>query len=104
MDINTPKVCGHKGPVLDIKWNPFNDSVISSASDDTTVSDDVSSVFVDSVSSEDIMTSLAYDDVTASDGILTQLCRMLWDLFFVVKRSNFTSIVDFTTYTYISMT
>ena len=38
MDINCAKVVGHRGPVLDIKWNPFNDHVIASASDDATVS------------------------------------------------------------------
>lgn len=33
----TPKVCGHRGPIADIKWNPFNDYVIASSSDDTTI-------------------------------------------------------------------
>lgn len=28
---------GHTGPVLDIKWNPFDDNVIASCSDDCTV-------------------------------------------------------------------
>ena len=37
IDINAPKVCGHSGPVLDIKWNPFNDDIIASCSDDATV-------------------------------------------------------------------
>ena len=32
------KVCGHRGPVTDIKWNPFDDNIIASGSDDTTVS------------------------------------------------------------------
>ncbi|NXY10558.1 COR2A protein, partial [Pteruthius melanotis] len=32
-----PKVCGHKGNVLDVKWNPFNDFVIASCSEDATV-------------------------------------------------------------------
>jgi coronin-2 len=31
------KVVGHRGPVLDIKWNPFNDNIIASCSDDCTV-------------------------------------------------------------------
>ena len=31
------KVCGHSRPVLDIKWNPFNDNIIASASEDCTV-------------------------------------------------------------------
>jgi coronin-2 len=30
-------VTGHTGPVLDIKWNPFNDNVIASCSDDCTI-------------------------------------------------------------------
>ncbi|NXT06659.1 COR2A protein, partial [Prunella fulvescens] len=34
---NYPRVCGHKGNVLDIKWNPFNDFVIASCSEDATV-------------------------------------------------------------------
>jgi len=29
-----PKITGHKGPVLDIEFNPFNDSLIASASED----------------------------------------------------------------------
>ncbi|ELU05914.1 hypothetical protein CAPTEDRAFT_106454 [Capitella teleta] len=37
VDPNAPRICGHKGPVLDIKWNPFNDHVIASCSHDTTV-------------------------------------------------------------------
>ena len=41
IDVNIPKVSGHKGPVLDIKWNPFHDDVIASSSDDATVSLDV---------------------------------------------------------------
>ncbi|KAM9770240.1 coronin-2A isoform 2-T2 [Menidia menidia] len=32
-----PRVSGHKGNVLDIKWNPFNDFCIASCSEDTTV-------------------------------------------------------------------
>ncbi|NWJ08981.1 COR2A protein, partial [Crypturellus undulatus] len=37
LDPHYPKICGHKGNVLDIKWNPFNDFVIASCSEDTTV-------------------------------------------------------------------
>eukprot|EP01137_Pigoraptor_chileana_P024083 Opistho-2@91464 len=37
VDANVPKVTGHKGAVLDIAWNPFNDNVIASCSDDCTV-------------------------------------------------------------------
>ena len=37
LDLNVGKVTGHAGPVLDIKWNPFNDNVIASASEDCTV-------------------------------------------------------------------
>lgn len=32
-----PLVGGHKGPVLDIAWDPFNDNVIASGSDDCVV-------------------------------------------------------------------
>ena len=31
------RVSGHGGPVLDIKWSPFNDNIIASASEDCTV-------------------------------------------------------------------
>lgn len=37
LDFNASRVTGHTGPVLDIKWNPFNDNVIASSSDDCTV-------------------------------------------------------------------
>ena len=35
--VSIPKVCGHRAPVTDIKWNPFDDHVIASCSEDTTV-------------------------------------------------------------------
>jgi len=34
VDYNVWKVTGHAGPVLDVKWNPFNDNIIASASED----------------------------------------------------------------------
>ncbi|XP_065283537.2 coronin-6 [Dermacentor albipictus] len=37
VDVNHPLVAGHKGPVLDIAWCPFNDNIIASASDDAVV-------------------------------------------------------------------
>ncbi|KAL3219274.1 hypothetical protein MRX96_030559 [Rhipicephalus microplus] len=37
VEVTAGKVAGHKGPVLDLKWNPFNDNVIASCSDDCTV-------------------------------------------------------------------
>ena len=37
IDINYPKVTGHKSPVLDLAWNPFNDNEIASASEDCEV-------------------------------------------------------------------
>ncbi|KAI1883618.1 hypothetical protein AGOR_G00233420 [Albula goreensis] len=37
VDPHHPRVCGHRGYVLDIKWNPFNDFCIASCSEDTTV-------------------------------------------------------------------
>ncbi|XP_061566789.1 coronin-2B-like [Cololabis saira] len=32
-----PRVCGHSGRVLDVKWNPFDDYCIASCSEDCTV-------------------------------------------------------------------
>uniref|UniRef100_A0A670Z9Z5 Coronin n=1 Tax=Pseudonaja textilis TaxID=8673 RepID=A0A670Z9Z5_PSETE len=37
LDPHYPRICGHKGNVLDIKWNPFDDFVIASCSEDTTI-------------------------------------------------------------------
>uniref|UniRef100_A0A3P9A735 Coronin n=1 Tax=Esox lucius TaxID=8010 RepID=A0A3P9A735_ESOLU len=37
VDPHHPKVSGHRGNVLDIKWNPFNDYCIASCSEDSTV-------------------------------------------------------------------
>jgi len=37
VDPTVGRVAGHSGPVMDIKWNPFNDNVIASGSDDCTV-------------------------------------------------------------------
>jgi coronin-2 len=37
LDFDFGRVTGHRGPVLDIKWNPFNDNIIASASDDCTI-------------------------------------------------------------------
>ena len=31
------RVSGHGGPVLDIKWSPFNDNIIASSSEDGAV-------------------------------------------------------------------
>jgi len=36
IDPKLPLVTGHKGPVLDIDWNPFNDNLIASVSEDCT--------------------------------------------------------------------
>ena len=33
----TSKISGHSRPVLDIKWDPFNDNIIASASEDCKV-------------------------------------------------------------------
>uniref|UniRef100_A0A3B4G0A9 Coronin n=1 Tax=Pundamilia nyererei TaxID=303518 RepID=A0A3B4G0A9_9CICH len=37
LDSHHPKVCGHNGNVLDIKWNPFCENIIASCSEDTSV-------------------------------------------------------------------
>ncbi|XP_056004095.1 coronin-2B-like isoform X2 [Ostrea edulis] len=37
VDSKIPHVCGHAGVVLDIKFNPFNDHIIASSSEDCTV-------------------------------------------------------------------
>ncbi|XP_013863236.1 coronin-2A [Austrofundulus limnaeus] len=37
VDPHHPRVSGHKGHVLDVKWNPFNDYCIASCSEDATV-------------------------------------------------------------------
>ncbi|XP_077356623.1 coronin-2A-like isoform X2 [Festucalex cinctus] len=37
VDPQHPRVCGHRAQVLDIKWNPFDDSCIASCSEDCTV-------------------------------------------------------------------
>ncbi|XP_003972499.2 coronin-2A isoform X1 [Takifugu rubripes] len=37
VDPHHPRVSGHKGNVLDIKWNPFDDHCIASCSEDATV-------------------------------------------------------------------
>ncbi|XP_073692254.1 coronin-2B isoform X1 [Garra rufa] len=37
IDPHYPKVCGHQGNVLDIKWNPFHDNIIASCSEDSSV-------------------------------------------------------------------
>ena len=38
IDFQCCKVIGHTGQILDLKWNPFDDNMIASASDDCTVS------------------------------------------------------------------
>lgn len=37
VDPHHPRVSGHRGKVLDIKWNPFDDYCIASCSEDATV-------------------------------------------------------------------
>lgn len=37
IDFQCCKVVGHSGQILDLKWNPFNENVIASASDDCSV-------------------------------------------------------------------
>ncbi|VEL41729.1 unnamed protein product [Protopolystoma xenopodis] len=33
-----PRLCGHSGPIIDVDWNPFDDLLLSTASEDATVS------------------------------------------------------------------
>lgn len=35
--LDSPRVAGHQREILDIQWNPFNDHIIASASEDTTI-------------------------------------------------------------------
>ena len=37
MDINHPKISGHRNPILDLAFNPFNENEIASASEDCMV-------------------------------------------------------------------
>uniref|UniRef100_A0A3Q4BAQ6 Coronin n=1 Tax=Mola mola TaxID=94237 RepID=A0A3Q4BAQ6_MOLML len=37
VDPQQPRVCGHRGRVLDVKWNPFDDHCVASCSEDCTV-------------------------------------------------------------------
>ncbi|XP_069102262.1 coronin-2B-like isoform X2 [Argopecten irradians] len=37
VDVNAPRISGHAGKILDIKWSPFSDYMIASCSDDNTV-------------------------------------------------------------------
>ena len=37
VEYNVWKVTGHEGPVLDVRWNPFNDHILASASEDCRV-------------------------------------------------------------------
>uniref|UniRef100_A0A3B3TBM3 Coronin n=1 Tax=Paramormyrops kingsleyae TaxID=1676925 RepID=A0A3B3TBM3_9TELE len=37
LDPHYPKVCGHQGNVLDIKWNPFIENIVASCSEDSSV-------------------------------------------------------------------
>ncbi|ESN90362.1 hypothetical protein HELRODRAFT_71055 [Helobdella robusta] len=37
LEINSPKVCGHRAPITDLKWCPHDDTMIASASDDSTI-------------------------------------------------------------------
>uniref|UniRef100_H3CIS5 Coronin n=1 Tax=Tetraodon nigroviridis TaxID=99883 RepID=H3CIS5_TETNG len=37
VDPQHPRVCGHQGRVLDVKWNPFDDHCVASCSEDCTV-------------------------------------------------------------------
>lgn len=49
VDFQCNKVIGHCGQILDLKWNPFNDCIIASASDDCTVSSFLCSMFAEMI-------------------------------------------------------
>eukprot|EP00794_Sanderia_malayensis_P014260 gene14260-15747_t len=36
-DVNSPRVCAHEQDVLDLAWNPFQDEIIASSSEDGTI-------------------------------------------------------------------
>lgn len=46
LDSHYPKVCGHQGNVLDIKWNPFFENIVASCSEDASVRDPQSFLFM----------------------------------------------------------
>uniref|UniRef100_A0A7M4DXD3 Coronin 2B n=1 Tax=Crocodylus porosus TaxID=8502 RepID=A0A7M4DXD3_CROPO len=52
---NHPKVCGHQGNVLDIKWSPFIENIIASCSEDT---------------SEDLSMPLIEEEIDGLSGLL----------------------------------
>lgn len=37
IDMNFPKICGHKAAVLDVQFNPFNENMIASCAEDALV-------------------------------------------------------------------
>lgn len=44
IDFQCCKVIGHNGTVTDLKWNPFNDNIIASGSDDCNVSNGIDNI------------------------------------------------------------
>ncbi|CAJ1049308.1 coronin-2B isoform X1 [Xyrichtys novacula] len=55
LDSHYPKVCGHQGNVLDIKWNPFFENIVASCSEDT---------------SEDLSMPIVEEDIDGLSGLL----------------------------------
>jgi len=37
VDASAPSIAGHKGSTLDTEWSPFNDYIVASCSDDSTI-------------------------------------------------------------------
>ncbi|KAI1235275.1 hypothetical protein IHE44_0002917 [Lamprotornis superbus] len=79
---NYPKVCGHQGNVLDIKWNPFIENIIASCSEDTSVSRNSGMQFPDpsvlpipltpyfNISMEDLSMPLIEEEIDGLSGLL----------------------------------
>ncbi|KAB1280012.1 Coronin-2A [Camelus dromedarius] len=80
LDPHYPKVCGHRGNVLDIKWNPFDDFEIASCSEDATVMvwnlDTKESVIMSPVKTinchQDVILSMSFN---TNGSLLATACR-----------------------------
>lgn len=79
-----PKVCGHQGNVLDIKWNPFIDNIIASCSEDSSVSWTVEHQYTYIIASTHFVkyTNMHFMTVGISKDFLKLLLQDYWRLFF----------------------